>query len=41
MSVASDTEPVTIAILAKDKAHLLPMYLDLIERQTYPAASIL
>jgi hypothetical protein len=40
MSVASDTEPVTIAILAKDKAHLLPMYLDLIERQTYPAASI-
>ncbi|MDP4155558.1 MAG: hypothetical protein Q8929_07950, partial [Bacillota bacterium] len=34
------TEFVTIAILAKDKAHHLPMYLDLIENQTYPASKI-
>lgn len=34
------TEQVTIAILAKDKAHLLPLYLSLIERQTYPASLI-
>jgi|SRR3954454_5765663 hypothetical protein len=34
------TEFVTIAILAKDKAHVLPMYLDLIEKQTYPASKI-
>lgn len=34
------TEFVTIAILAKDKAHHLPMYLDLIEKQTYPASKI-
>ncbi len=33
-------ELVTIAILAKDKAHVLPLYLDLIENQTYPAAKI-
>jgi glycosyltransferase involved in cell wall biosynthesis len=32
------TEFVTIAILAKDKAHVLPLYLTLIEKQTYPAA---
>ena len=31
---------VTIAILAKDKAHVLPLYLDLIENQTYPADKI-
>jgi len=31
---------VTIAILAKDKAHVLPKYLDLIEKQTYPASKI-
>ncbi len=31
------TEQVTIAILAKDKGHLLPLYLNLIERQTYPS----
>lgn len=31
---------VTIAILAKDKAHVLPLYLELLERQTYPAARI-
>lgn len=33
-------EQVTIAILAKDKGHLLPLYLDLIEKQTYPASLI-
>ncbi|WP_342421562.1 hypothetical protein [Paenibacillus sp. FSL E2-0178] len=31
---------VTIAILAKDKAHVLPLYLQLIEKQTYPASRI-
>ncbi|MEK3716552.1 MULTISPECIES: glycosyltransferase family 2 protein [unclassified Paenibacillus] len=31
---------VTIAILAKDKAHVLPLYLKLIEKQTYPASRI-
>lgn len=34
------TELVTIAILAKDKAHVLPLYLNLIENQTYPASKI-
>lgn len=34
------TEFVTIAILAKDKAHVLPIYLDLIEKQTYPSSKI-
>ncbi len=34
------TEFVTIAILAKEKAHVLPLYLDLIEKQTYPASKI-
>lgn len=34
------TEFVTIAILAKDKAHVLPLYLELIEKQTYPASKI-
>jgi hypothetical protein len=34
------TELVTIAILAKEKAHVLPLYLNLIENQTYPAAKI-
>ena len=34
------TEFVTIAILAKEKAHVLPLYLTLIENQTYPAAKI-
>lgn len=33
-------EFVTIAILAKEKAHVLPMYLELIENQTYPASKI-
>lgn len=36
----NDRDMVTIAILAKDKAHALPLYLDLIEKQTYPAAKI-
>ena len=31
------TEFVTIAILAKDKAHTLPLYLQCIEQQTWPA----
>lgn len=34
------TKPIdhlTIAILAKDKAHTLPMYLELLEQQTFPA----
>ncbi|MDT8899714.1 hypothetical protein [Anaeroselena agilis] len=31
---------VTIAILAKDKSHVLPLYLDLIQNQTYPASLI-
>ncbi len=30
--------PITIAILAKDKAHILPLYLKQIEQQTFPAA---
>lgn len=30
----------TIAILAKSKAHVLPLYLDLIEKQTFPASNI-
>lgn len=34
------TEFVTIAILAKEKAHVLPLYLNLIENQTYPADKI-
>ncbi|WP_371372021.1 hypothetical protein [Sporomusa aerivorans] len=34
------TEFVTIAILAKDKSHVLPLYLSLIEKQTYPASKI-
>lgn len=36
----NETEFVTIAILAKDKAHVLPYYLKLIEAQTYPAFKI-
>lgn len=35
-----DTDFVTIAILAKDKAHVLPLYLNIIENQTYPASKI-
>ena len=31
------TEFVTIAILAKDKAHTLPLYLSCLEQQTWPA----
>lgn len=31
---------VTIAILVKDKAHLLPLFLQLIENQTYPSSKI-
>ena len=34
------TEFITIAILAKDKAHVLPLYLKQIENQTYPASKI-
>jgi len=34
------TDLVTVAILAKDKAHLMPLYLNCIERQTYPADKI-
>ncbi len=34
------TDQVTVAILAKDKAHVLPLYLSLIEKQTYPASKI-
>lgn len=34
------TDMVTIAILAKDKSHVLPLYLDLISNQTYPASRI-
>lgn len=34
------TDFVTIAILAKDKGHVLPLYLSLIEKQTYPASKI-
>lgn len=36
----ASTEFVTIAILAKDKAHVLPLYLNQIENQTYPASKI-
>lgn len=36
----SYTEYVTIAILAKDKAHTLPLYLSCIENQTWPADKI-
>lgn len=32
----NNTRPVTIAILAKDKAHVLPLYLSCIEKQTWP-----
>lgn len=31
---------VTVAILAKDKGHALPLYLESIEKQTYPASRI-
>jgi hypothetical protein len=33
------TEFVTIAILAKDKAHTLPLYLECLEAQTWPASN--
>ncbi|MBP2637385.1 MAG: hypothetical protein H6Q72_3292 [Firmicutes bacterium] len=33
-------EYITIAILAKDKAHVLPLYLSLVENQTYPSSLI-
>jgi len=36
-NIYNPTEFVTIAILAKDKAHTLPMYLQCIENQTWPA----
>lgn len=36
----TEADFVTIAILAKDKAHILPLYLQLIESQTYPASRI-
>ena len=38
--MVESTDFITIAILAKDKAHVLPLYLDLIEKQTYPASKI-
>ena len=39
-SVKNDSsEYVTIAILAKDKAHTLPLYLKCLERQTWPASN--
>lgn len=31
---------VTVAILAKDKSHVLPLYLELLQNQTYPASQI-
>lgn len=34
--LSPDSRPVTIAILAKDKAHTLPLYLMCIEHQTFP-----
>ena len=34
------TDQVVIAILAKQKAHCLPLYLECIERQTYPKDKI-
>jgi hypothetical protein len=38
-SVKNDSsEYVTIAILAKDKAHTLPLYLECLEQQTWPAS---
>lgn len=36
----TETDYVTIAILAKEKAHVLPLYLQQIEKQTYPASKI-
>ena len=35
-----ESEPVVVAILAKDKAHCLPFYLDCIYNQTYPKKCI-
>lgn len=37
LSVQKPTEYITIAILAKDKEHTLPLYLQCIENQTWPA----
>lgn len=37
-SYNNDEQMVTIAILAKDKAHTLPLYLKCIEKQTWPAS---
>ena len=34
---STDDDYVTIAILAKDKEHTLPLYLSCIEQQTWPA----
>lgn len=34
--VSEELRPITIAILAKDKAHCLPLYLSCIEKQTWP-----
>lgn len=36
LPVSADNRPVTIAILAKDKAHTLPLYLMCLENQTFP-----
>ena len=33
---AAPVEHVTVAILAKDKAHVLPLYLSCLEKQTWP-----
>ena len=35
-SPKKDKDTITIAILAKDKAHTLPLYLECLERQTWP-----
>lgn len=36
--VSKEVDCITIAILAKDKAHTLPLYLSCIENQTWPAS---
>ena len=37
-SVNVQNETITVAILAKDKAHCLPLYLSCLEKQTWPAS---
>ena len=36
---SQSTEFITVAILAKDKAHTLPLYLSCLERQSWPASN--